>query len=116
MSIDISAWGQQPPEFIRVLANIVEKAGSNQAAADQIGINRASVSTLLANKYPANTEKMKEKILTFGTGKQCPILDQISAEECQKNREQKFISSNPQRVALYRACRQCKHNPKRGEV
>lgn len=116
MNIDISAWGQQPPEFIRVLANVVEKAGSNQAAADQIGINRASVSTLLANKYPANTKAMEVKIMAFATGKQCPILDLISAEECQKNREAEFISSNPQRVALYRACRQCIHNPKRGEA
>lgn len=115
MKVDLSAWGEQPPEFIRVLANAVDKAGSNQAAADQIGINRASVSTLLANKYPANTAKMEEKILAFNTGKQCPVLGQISGDECQKKREQKFVSSNPQRVALYRACRQCEHNPKRGE-
>ncbi|MGI1669973.1 MAG: hypothetical protein K6L74_06550 [Neptuniibacter sp.] len=116
MNIDISAWGQQPPEFIRVLANVVEKSGSKQAAADQIGINRASVSTLLANKYPASTQAMEQKILSFTTAKHCPVLGQISGDECQKKREQEFISCNPQRVALYRACRQCKHNPKRGEA
>lgn len=116
MNIDISAWGQQPPEFIRVLANLVEKAGSKKAAADQIGVDRASVSTLLANKYPACTEKMEDKILAFANTKSCPILGEIYGPECQKNRELPFISSNRQRIALYRACRQCKHNPNRGDV
>ncbi len=116
MKIDISSWGEQPPEFIRVLATTVEKTGTRKAAGDLIGIDRASVSTLLSNTYPANTAEMEKKILAFGSGKRCPVLGQISGDECQKKREQTFISSNPQRVALYRACSKCEHNPMRGEV
>lgn len=116
MNIDTSAWGQKPPEFIQVLADLVESTGSKKAAADQIGIDRASVSTLLANKYPASTAKMEGKILAFTNAKTCPLLGEISGVECQKNRELPYIGSNQQRIALFRACRQCKHNPQRGDL
>lgn len=119
-NVDISAWGQEPPEFIRVLASIVASAGSNQAAANQIGISRSAVSTLLANKYPANTAEKERQILAFNHGKQCPVLGQISSSECQTNRQLPFLGTNPQRIALYRACRQCPNNPnnnlKKGDV
>lgn len=111
--IDLSAWGQQPPEFIQELARIVSEAGNNKAAADLIGINRASVSTLLANKYPAGLDKMERKIMAFCAGIECPQLGPIDRADCQNNRERPFMSSNPQRIALYRACRSCPHNPAR---
>lgn len=116
MNIDLSAWGETPPEFIRILASVVDQSGSKKAAADRLGVDRASVSTLLANKYPANTTAMEQKIMAFTTTNECPILGEIDSKLCQKNRELPFISSNPQRVALYRACNQCQYNPKRGEV
>lgn len=116
MNIDISAWGEKPPEFIRVLASVVTESGSKKAAGDRLGVDRASVSTLLANKYPANTDAMEQKIMAFTTHLKCPILGELDSKLCQKNRELPFISSNPQRVALYRACRQCKYNPERGEA
>lgn len=116
MNIDISAWGETPPEFIRVLASVVAESGSKKAAGDRLGVDRASVSTLLANKYPASTVAMEQKIMAYTTTRKCPILGEIDNKSCQKNREMPFISSNPQRVALYRACRTCKHNPDRGEI
>ncbi|MAY42611.1 MULTISPECIES: hypothetical protein [unclassified Neptuniibacter] len=116
MNINLSAWGKNPPEFIRVLASVVDQSGSKKAAADRLGVDRASVSTLLANKYPANTTAMEQKIMAFNQAHECPILGEIDSKLCQKNRQQPFISSNPQRVALYRACRQCKYNPNRGEA
>ena len=112
---DLIAWGNNPPEFIRVLADIVEESGSYAAAGRRLGINRASVSTLLANKYPANTQRMANIILAFASATHCPVLGEISAKECQAEREKPFIASNPQRIALYRACSQCPLNPKNQE-
>lgn len=110
-SIDISAWGDNPPEFVRVLANVVEQEGSNAAAARRLGINRASVSTLLANKYPACTAKMAKAIMEWAALVECPILGPITGEQCQTEREKPFIGSNPTRIRLYRACRSCPRNP-----
>lgn len=111
MSRDLSAWGQQPPEFIRVLAAVVDECGSNAAAARRLGINRASVSTLLANRYPAGTAKMEKIIMAWAATVHCPIMGSISADECHTERSKPFIASNPSRIRLYRACRQCPHNP-----
>lgn len=110
MNIDVSAWGQQPPQFIQVLVMLVKETGSKKAAASRIGIDRASVSTLLANKYPANIARMEQKIMAYCATIECPVLGMIESAECQKQREMPFISSNPQRVALYRACRNCDRN------
>lgn len=113
MNIDVSAWGQQPPEFIQVLARLVNETGSKKAAASRIGIDRASVSTLLANKYPANIRRMEQKIMACCATVECPVLGTIESAECQKQREMPFISSNPQRISLYRACRSCDRNTAR---
>ncbi|MBU2967085.1 hypothetical protein Q4508_12450 [Amphritea sp. 2_MG-2023] len=112
---NVSAWGDNPPEFIRVLAQLVRETGSKKAAAACIGIDRASVSTLLANKYPANIRRMEQKIMAYRTAVECPILGTIDSGECQKQRQMPFISSNPQRIALYRACRSCPRNPESQE-
>lgn len=108
---DISAWGDNPPEFIRVLARLVTQEGSNKAAAERIGVNRASVSTLLANKYPASTRRMEQAIMTWASFVDCPVLGEITGEQCQKERNKPFIGSNPTRIRLYRACRSCPRNP-----
>lgn len=110
-NVDISAWGDNPPEFIRVLANLVKESGSNAAAARRLGINRASVSTLLANKYPASTDKMAQAIMAWSSTVQCPIRGPITGDECQKEREKPFVGSNQMRIRQYRACRSCPRNP-----
>lgn len=110
-AIDISAWGDTPPEFIRILASVVEQSGSRAAAARRLGIDRASVSTLLANKYPASTEKMARTIMAWASLVECPVLGPITGNQCQTEREKPFIAANPSRIRLYRACRSCPRNP-----
>lgn len=109
--VDISAWGDSPPEFIRVLAGVVAQEGSNAAAAARLQINRASVSTLLANKYPASTGRMEKTIMAWAELVTCPVLGAITGDQCQTERQKPFVGSNPTRVRLYRACRTCDRNP-----
>lgn len=109
--VDLSAWGGRPPEFIRVLAGVVAQEGSNAKAAARLGINRASVSTLLANKYPASTTRMEKAIMAWAELVECPVLGAITGDQCQTERKKPFVGSNPTRVRLYRACRTCTRNP-----
>ncbi|MDX1755858.1 MAG: hypothetical protein R3175_07360 [Marinobacter sp.] len=109
--VDLSAWGDNPPEFIRVLAGVVAQEGSNAAAAARLKINRASVSTLLANKYPANTDRMEKAIMAWAALVECPVLGAITGDQCQTERQKPFVGSNPTRIRLYRACRSCPRNP-----
>lgn len=110
-TINTDAWGATPPEFIRVLDSLVRSEGSRAAAAKKIGVSRASVSTLLAGQYPsASTDRMEKRIMIHAVVA-CPLLGQLSAADCLANRQQSFSPTNPQRVALYRACRNCQHNP-----
>ncbi|MGB0732454.1 MAG: hypothetical protein ACPGPF_01775 [Pontibacterium sp.] len=105
-------WGEAPPPWIVLLANAAEQS-TKAAVAKRLGISRSSVSLLLANKYPAaNTHKMQAVVEAGLGGMTCPVLGEISASECQKQRETPFSSSNPTRIALYRACQRCPHNPK----
>jgi glycine cleavage system regulatory protein len=114
-TVDISAWGDNPPEFIRVLANLVKESGSNAAAARRLGINRASVSTLLANKYPASTDKMAQAIMAWSSLVECPVLGAITGDQCQTERNKPFVGSNQMRIRLFRACRSCPRNPECGK-
>ncbi len=116
MKPDISAWGEAPPQFIQLLAGLVERTGTKQAAAERLGTSRTAVSQLLSNKYKGGTTKMEARILDILGNVSCPVLGSIAAAECQKNRQAKFTPSNPQRVQLYRACQSCPHNVTQGET
>lgn len=117
MTIDTSAWGEHPPEFITSLAAAVKDLGSKAAAAKAIGISRTAVSRLLDNKYDSpSTDKIEKTIMEYCGSVTCPILGELTSDQCKYNRDQPYIATNPQRNALYKACRQCKHNPKRGEA
>lgn len=115
--VDISAWGAQPPEFIQQLAALVEETGSRAAAAKKLSglmtkgkVSRTSVSLLLDNKYTAEIGEIEQKISAALCIVSCPVLGEITSEECQKHREAKFTPSNPQRIQLFRACQGCPRN------
>lgn len=116
MKTDISNWGEQPPEFIKLLANAVSESDRTQVAG-RLGISRTSVSLLLSNKYTSpSVGKMETRVLDVLGAIQCPVIGEITAAECQKHRQAKFTPSNPQRIALYRACQTCPNNQTCGET
>lgn len=116
---DLSAWGDTPPEFVRLLA--AEVAKSNRAQVAKMitqrlpvgqSVSRTSVSLLLANRYTSdNLAGMEDKIMAVLGRTVCPVLGEISGRECQKHRNAPFVATNPGRVQLYRACRTCPRNP-----
>ncbi|SIS88312.1 hypothetical protein [Neptunomonas antarctica] len=116
MKTDISGWGEQPPEFIRLLVRAVETAGSITVVAERMGYGRTAISRVLSNKYDGGTTNIEARTLELFAKIQCPVMGGIKAEECQKHRNAKFTPSNPQRVALYRACQTCPNNHQCGET
>lgn len=110
--VDISAWGEQTPPFIQLLASLVTDTGSREAAAKKLGISRTSVSLLLSNKYIGGTGDMEQLIMKELGQVACPELGKISNAKCQKMREAPFPSQNPSKIQQWRACWVCEHNPK----
>lgn len=117
MNVDLSAWGEQPPEFITALAAVVEDLGSKAAAGRAIGISRTSVTRLLDNKYDSpSTSSIESTIMQYCGSVTCPVLGELSGDKCKHHRNQPYTGTNPQTIALWKACRSCDNNPKRGEV
>lgn len=113
--VDISAWGEQPPQFIKLLANAVAES-SRADVARRIRVSRSAVSTLLSNRYPSpSTRKIEQKVMAALGRIDCPTLGDINYSRCQTLRLRPFMSTNAQTIAQYKACANCPNNPNRRE-
>lgn len=109
--IDLSAWGEQPPLFVSLLAHEVEQ--SNRArVGERLGISRTAVSLVLVNRYPASTENVERRVLDVLGRIDCVALGEvITAEQCQTYRERPAPTHNPMAMQHWRACQHCPSNP-----
>lgn len=112
-SVDVSAWGEEPPHFIRLLADAVALS-SRAYVARQIGVSRSAVSTLLSNRYPSKTTNKIERKVVEALGRvDCPTLGDITSAKCHRTRIRPFMNTNNQTIAQFRACANCPKNPNR---
>ncbi|RUI34568.1 hypothetical protein [Pseudomonas aeruginosa] len=112
-SVDLSAWGECPPLFVRLLAAAVAR-GTYKTAAEAIEMNRSTVSTVLANRYPSlSTAGVERRVLEkLGQDRHCPVEGQaITALACIERHSQKPPLHNPRAMQDWKACRACTHNP-----
>lgn len=91
----------------------IECTKSSQAkVAKEMGYSAATISLVLKGKYTGDLSAVER---TFkGCFKNalliCPVLGELSVDRCVRYQRQKFSAVNPQRVALYKACRSgCPH-------
>ncbi|BFN29465.1 hypothetical protein PSCT_01189 [Pseudomonas sp. SCT] len=106
------AWGTEPPLWVRLLD--AEVARSNMtAAAKRIGMNRATVSTVLRNCYPSLSTAGVERRVMDALGRlECPALEAtITVVQCQAFREKPAPTHNPLAMQHWKACQHCPHNP-----
>lgn len=70
------------------------------------------LSRVLKGTYPHRTDRLQALVLGLYGGEtvECPVLGAIGRDECRGHQSRPFAATNPQRVALYRACRSCQHN------
>lgn len=110
--IDLSAWGEQPPLFVSLLAREVEQ--SNRAhVGERLGISRTAVSLVLVNRYPASTTNVERRVMDVLGRIDCVALGEvITAEQCQTNRDKPAPTHNPHAMQHWRACQHCPQNPR----
>ncbi|GEK71564.1 MULTISPECIES: hypothetical protein [Halomonas] len=110
--VDISAWGDEPPRWIRLLAAEVE-ASNRQLAGQRIGMSRSTVALALANRYPSpSTAGVERRVLAALDGLECPAQGKtISSQQCRAFRERPVPTHNPMAMRNWRICQACPHNP-----
>lgn len=106
----IAAWGTEMPAWVRTLAIACHGASLRKTAA-KLDVSPAIVS-LAINKKRQDLDFIKSRVeqhlMTVQFG--CPVLGVISGNRCLEEQAKPFSSVNPQRVQLYRACRNgCPH-------
>jgi hypothetical protein len=110
--VDLSAWGEQPPLWISLLAREVEQSNRTKAG-ERIGMSRTAVTLALANNYPSPSTAAVERRVMDALGRlDCVALgDVITAEQCQTYRERPAPTHNPHAMQHWRACQHCPNNP-----
>lgn len=99
------------PEWMRVLRAAVNREGM-KAVAGKINRSKSAISGVLSGKYKAGTKRFEECVRGALMNKRidCPVLGEIPPGECQDWQDKPFAATNPERVAVYRACRNgCKN-------
>ena len=69
------------------------------------------ISQVLGGKYPGQTGRLQRLVEGYylGATVDCPVLGELSRAACEHHQVKPFAATNPQRVALFRACRGCPH-------
>lgn len=100
------AWGENIPEWIRILAQSCDQSNQKRAA-KAIGYSTTVVNQVLANKYPADLDAIRIKVegALLGHTVFCPELGELRADICLNHQAAKFAATNHLRVRLYKACR-----------
>lgn len=99
---------------MQLLRTKVAELGQAEVAR-RIGYSSSTISQVLSAKYtgdPATVLNKVEEIFGNSTV-DCPYFGHpISLAVCAGHRARPFAATNPQRVQLYRACRNCPHGGK----
>jgi hypothetical protein len=93
-------------DWLGVLRTAVERDGLRKVSA-QLGRSKGCISDVLAGKYGASTKRIEERVrgALMDMRITCPVLGEIPPGECQDWQEKPFAATNPERVAVYKACR-----------
>ena len=108
----LAAWGPTPADWLVALAEACDEETQGRAAR-RIGYSAATVSFVLNKRYTGDLKAVEAAVrdaLMRGTVA-CPLLGEILGGTCRHNQALPYSATNPQRVALFRACRGgCAHS------
>lgn len=105
-------WGEGAPDWVLLIAQHADVT-SRTAVAKAIGYSPAVVSTVLGNRYRGDMDRVEAAVRGAYQNRNvdCPVLGEISAALCGIEQRRPLNTSSPQRVQLYRACRNgCVHS------
>lgn len=90
------------------------KAKGQASVARELGYSPTAICLVLKGKYGAGSDKIHARVAeVYGVlTLDCPVLGEIPINRCADERRTPFSASSPQRVAIFRACRECRqHGP-----
>ncbi len=98
--------GIDDPVWLTELREQCHRKGQANVA-KLIGYSPAVVNQVLQGKNPGRVDKVERAVRGAFMGETCfcPVMGEIPADRCLAIQKQPFASTNPQRVKLYRACR-----------
>ncbi|MDT8383029.1 MAG: transcriptional regulator [Gammaproteobacteria bacterium] len=105
------AWGPSLPDWVQLMAENCDQT-SQASFATRIGYSPAVVNTVLGCKYKGDIGAVKQAVegaLMHATV-QCPVYGDLEGHHCLEYQRRKFAATNPTRVRLFRACRDCTNN------
>jgi len=99
--------------WLDILREQVEEAGSIQAVANQLGYSRPAISLALKENYPGGTDRLAAKVVaTFCDRVLCPhSKENLSQGECTYLRTRPLPQSDVSELRHWYACRNCPNNP-----
>lgn len=109
----MAAWGPDLPDWIEAMA--IECGDASQAAvARALGRSGSMISQVLRNRYAGDLAALEEVFrgAYMQARVHCPALGAIPTNDCQtwRRKARQFVTGNPLRVRMYRACTQCPRN------
>lgn len=99
-----AAWGALP-DWVAALAEECDRTSQGKAAA-RIKYSKTAVNRVLKNNYPdseGGVEAACRRVFMAGSVA-CPVMGNISGDDCLHYQKRPFTSGNHMSVRLYRAC------------
>jgi hypothetical protein len=113
----IAAWGDEMPDWVRVLAERGDKAGLARTSS-QVGYSVSTLSYVINGRYKAPTAKIELRVRAtlMAATIPCPELGDLRLAQCLEWREraEDFKATSSLRTRMLNACRQCPHNIEKG--
>ena len=96
------------PDWVAVLAEECDRSSQGRVG-HAIGYSGAAVSQVIGNKYTGAIANVEVAVrgAFMGQAVTCPVLGELSLNKCLTHQRAKLITTNPQRIRLYKACRRC---------
>lgn len=102
------------PDWLGALRAECERS-TQHAVAARLGVSPSLVNQVVRGVYRADTRRFEERVrrLLMAGGVSCPELGPITGEACRTHQRRRPPFSNPDHVAVFRACHNgCPHaNP-----
>ncbi|MCJ8142934.1 helix-turn-helix transcriptional regulator [Ancylobacter sp. A5.8] len=114
----VKTYPQLDDRCLALLREALERYGTRDAVAEQLGVSRTAVSQALNGRYPADVRRLAAKIVErFADHIACPHLArEIRSAECVELRERPLTPTSREAVKQWQACRACPLNPNKSEI
>jgi hypothetical protein len=91
------------------LLNKAVKEHGQSTVARALGYSASAVNQVLHGKYRGRLGNVLQRVAeVYGKGRiDCPVMGSIALSRCAAERAKPFAATSPQRVKLYKACRNC---------